>query len=316
MRRLIVIITAALGLSSCFESTAFDTECIITPVTQAASGDDYIDLAGVICYAFEGTTDNWSILSYEDALAGIVTSESGEQRTASVTAEPYNGSTTLLTIPLDREYMIIWGVDPSSEIYCYIDYEVPENFYELYVTLTFIPWKVSNYTIKSWTYVVPPFESVEYTLSVNQKLDSSSDSTPLSGTLLYAFVDCTTSDWGFASYEDALAGIATSTESGEQISATITATASGEDANEYLLTLEEGSVMLLVVDPATEVYGYTNYTVTAKVRTDSADVTFNLWQEADYTSSGWSFVVPYVEVEEEDEETDTEENLTEDETEI
>lgn len=305
MRRLVILLFATLGLASCYNSTEFDTDCIISPVTQAASGEEYIDLEGVICYAFEGTTDNWEVASYEDALAGVVTSIVGDStQSPYAVASPYAGSLSQLSIYLDREFSLLVAIDPSSEIYAYIDYEVPHNLYELYVTLSFLPWKVASYTIKSWTYVVSPFETLKMTISVTDQALSDDEATAKSSVKLYAFSG-TTSEWAVASYEDALAGVITSTSSTEQQSAVVQATAVAGVDGQFEMTLEEGSYILVAVDTEAEVYGYASYTVTAKVRTDVDDVDFCSWQSASYTSNGWSFVLPTVE-EDEDEETETE----------
>ncbi len=307
MRRLVILLFATLGLASCYNSTEFDTDCIISPVTQAASGEEYIDLEGVICYAFEGTTDNWEVASYEDALAGVVTSIVGDStQSPYAVASPYAGSLSQLSIYLDREFSLLVAIDPSSEIYAYIDYEVPHNLYELYVTLSFLPWKVASYTIKSWTYVVSPFETLKMTISVTDQALSDDEATAKSSVKLYAFSG-TTSEWAVASYEDALAGVITSTSSTEQQSAVVQATAVAGVDGQFEMTLEEGSYILVAVDTEAEVYGYASYTVTAKVRTDVDDVDFCSWQSASYTSNGWSFVLPTVEEEEDaDEETETE----------
>lgn len=310
MKRLLIILFASLGLTSCFESTAFDTECILTPVVQTSSGDDYVDLEGVVCYAFTGTTDEWEIRSYEDALAGVVTSNvSGEQRSADAEASAYEGSSSKLSIQLENEFMIIVAVDPSSQIYTYIDYEIPENFYELHVTLSFLPWKVADYTVKSWNYVVPSFEELTLEVSLEQKLSSDADPTTLSGGVLYAF-NGSSSDWEVTSYEDALAGVATAVGSGasDSFAATVkaplvgivdssreqmSATAQGElvegSDNTFKVILDEGDVILLVVDTVHKSYATSPYTVTGKVRTDSDVATFCLWQEEEHTYDGWSW---------------------------
>ncbi|MFI3324262.1 MAG: hypothetical protein SNI45_06670 [Rikenellaceae bacterium] len=320
MKRLIIILFVAVGLASCFNSTEFDTDCIISPVTQVASGEDYIDLEGVVCYAFEGTTDDWEILSYEDALAGIATSVSGDQTLSPyVVASSYAGSLSQLSIYLDREYSLVVAVDPSSEIYTYIDYEVPHNLYELYVTLIFLPWKVANYTTSSWTYVVPPFETLHMLINVTDQASSDDEETTAKSSVkLYAFSG-TTSDWSVASYEDAVAGVITSTSTTEQQSAVVEGTAVAGVDGEFEMTLDEGSYILVAADTEAEVYGYASYTVTAKVRTDTDEVDFCSWQSASYTSNGWSFILPTVEEEEEEEEESDEEGTDtdeEDETEI
>ncbi len=162
MNRLILSAVAFLCLTSCFNDVSYTTDYILKPHEQGESSGDYLALGGVVAYAFAGTTDDWEVLSYEDALAGVITSiETGEQRTAFVEAVPYNESDTELLIALDRIEVILVAVDPATEVYAYTNYTVPQNFSEVLVDIVFRPWKTSTYTASTWTFVVPEVEEEE-----------------------------------------------------------------------------------------------------------------------------------------------------------
>ncbi len=341
MNRLIILLAALLTLSSCFESTAYDTTCIVEPYTQTASGDDYVSLAGAKCFAMAGNTDEWTIDSYSEALEGVFTSVlSGEKVSATAVGEPYAGSETQISIYLDQEEMVIVVVDPSSEIYAYRDYEVPHNFYELNITLTFLPWKVSDYTASKWSFVVPPFDILTYILSTEMLPTEESEAESLVGAKCHIF-EIDDNDWFVASYEDALEGKLTAyldpyspdTSTGTHpledsdihlslpnrsdkliaqdniitLAPSIDFEPYEGSESQFVASLTSGSVMFVVADPTTESYAFKEYTVTEKVRTDAGSVQFCPWKEAvTYTWEGWSFVTKYVEPEiDADEEDDT-----------
>ncbi len=162
MKRLIILAVAFFSLTACFLETSYQTTYIIRPYSQQESGDDNSPLEGVLVYAFEGSSDDWVVDSYLDALTGVLTSTvTDERRVAFAWGEPYDGSETYISMTLDREETIIVVVDPASEIYAYTDYTVPYNFSEVFVDLVFYRWKSVNYTSSKWTFVVPEVEEEE-----------------------------------------------------------------------------------------------------------------------------------------------------------
>lgn len=159
MNRLILILVAIFGLTSCFKETAYQSTYILRPKQQMESGGEYTPLEGVKAYAFEGTTEELSIESYDDALVGVATIiDSGEQQGPFVSADVHNGSTTEISMLLDRVESVIVVVDTQNKIYAYTDYEIPVNLSEIYVDITFLSWKESSYTSNKWNFVVPEVE--------------------------------------------------------------------------------------------------------------------------------------------------------------
>ncbi len=159
MKRLILVIFGLLGLSSCFNETAYRTNFIVQPFMQSESGGDMESLEGVVAYAFAGSIEGWEVSSIEDALSGIITSTtSNELRGALAIADPYSGSYTDLAMLVEQESIFVVVADPVSEIYAYSDYIIPINLEELYVTVTFRSWKTEDYTSSTWTFIVPESE--------------------------------------------------------------------------------------------------------------------------------------------------------------
>ncbi len=282
----------ALGVSSCFEDTAFDTTCTIESYQQVVSGDDYTPLSGVVAHAFAGTTSQWEVASYEDALAGVVTSiANGTTATAFATSTEIGEG--LLSLPLDREEMILVAVDPASGNYAVRDYELPVNMAQLEITLPFLPWKAADYTVGKWSFKVPEFESLSYFIDTYQQQNSDDEEVEsLAITKSYVFV-AEPDDLVIANYEDALAGRATSPSTSQTYLAYAEGTPVGDEGNQILFSLTEPTVLMVVVDPASCIYAYYKYTLSSSVRATRATLTFNLWAEDNYTSSSWNYVVLY-----------------------
>ncbi|MFR9503621.1 MAG: hypothetical protein SNH73_04135 [Rikenellaceae bacterium] len=293
MKRLIIVLLAAVTLVSCFESTAYNTNCIVQPVEQVASGDDYVPLAGTKFFAFEGSTDEWYPLSYEDALEGVLTSvTTGEKLSSIDEGVSFNGASEgELSILLDKEEMILVAVDPASEIYGYRDYEVPHNLTTLYMSVPFLTWKLADYSVSSWTFVVPPFESLEYVIAPMLQADSDSEAMAHAGVIAYLF-NGDSSEWGVSSYQDALVGKVASLEDPTmQMLAAMSAVPYGDSQSELLFTLTEGEGMIVVVDPTTQIYAWNDYSVDGSSRTERVELELRAWESESYSSEGWSFVI-------------------------
>ncbi len=162
MSRLILMMVVVLGITSCFNETAYRTNLIVQPYTEVESGDDMEPLDGVTAYAFSGTLDDWEISSIEDALSGYATSiTTGESLEAFVMATPSGESTTNIEMLVDREEIFVVVADPITQIYAYSDYLIPINLGELYLTVVFREWKSASYTSGTWTFIIPESEEDE-----------------------------------------------------------------------------------------------------------------------------------------------------------
>ncbi|MFI3332509.1 MAG: hypothetical protein SNI51_00630 [Rikenellaceae bacterium] len=162
MRRLILCVVMVLGLTSCFDETAYYTNLIVQPFMEVESGGDIDPLEGVVAYAFSGTLEEWEVCSIEDALLGFATSvETGEKSGPLVVASPRSDSTTELELLVECEDIFVVVADPISQIYAYSDYTIPINLAELYLTVLFREWKTSSYTSSTWTFIIPEVEEEE-----------------------------------------------------------------------------------------------------------------------------------------------------------
>ncbi len=162
MNRVVLSLVILLGCASCFNETSYDTTYIARIYEQTESSGDYTSLSGVKLYAFDGSTEDWEVSGYDDALAGIITSiETGEQKGPFAWGESYDGSDATLALQLDKVEVVIVAVNPATLTYGYTSYEVPINFPEVYVDLIFYSWKEGIYTTGKWTFSTPESEEEE-----------------------------------------------------------------------------------------------------------------------------------------------------------
>lgn len=83
-------------LVGCFKDTSFNTTYVLKPLVQDHQSDPVHKLERVIAYTYAVDTALWDIVSYEDALAGILTSKTNpEEKLTEPTAlaTPYLGPT-------------------------------------------------------------------------------------------------------------------------------------------------------------------------------------------------------------------------------
>ncbi len=143
-----------------------------------------------------------------------------------------------------------------------------------------------------------------YVLTIYEQAESGGDYISLSGCSAYAF-EGTTDDLYFESYDDASVGIAISSETGERVGAFAQGQSYEGSESRLFMQLDRESVVLLLVDPSSQTYAYTKYSVPMNFSSVLVDIVFRQWKDSSYTASTWTFVVP--EIEEEEEETTEEE---------
>lgn len=121
---------------------------------------------------------------------------------------------------------------------------------------------------------------------------------PLADIIAYAFKADTT-EWGVASYEDAVAGILTHKEHPNEQLGTPIATAEpyGVEGleNRFVMTLPDYPVMLLVVDHINRLYAYTNQNLQPNMGSLFVTLIFKPWKEVTAYKEGWSFYNPFYE---------------------
>lgn len=268
-------------LASCFKEVATRTVFVLKPVTQVTPVDEFSPLEGVVSYSYAVDTTAWGIASYEDALAGIITSKNDpslKKTTPEVMAEPYasEGAVGWVKLTLTNLIQMVVAVDPVNKIYAYTQQELPENLFELYVTLPFLPAKEGfSYKLNKWSYYnefyVPP---VKRKCSIFPKIQTEQggpESPPATSRqiLAYAYAVDTTL-WYVASYQDALSRKITSKTQPTQTRTSPNFEAYYETTGAYSMLVTLSPLMVVVVDNVNKLYAYSKQ----EVDIDGEDVIF------------------------------------------
>lgn len=137
-----------------------------------------------------------------------------------------------------------------------------------------------------------------YVLKPLVQTTSGSLNEPLQDIIAYAF-DADTTEWGVASYDDAVAGILTHKERPSEQLGTPIATAEPYTeeglTDRFVMTLPDRPVMVLVVDHINRLYAYTNQALQPNMASLFVTLIFKPWKEVTAYKEGWSFYNPFYE---------------------
>lgn len=137
-----VAVAAALAGTGCFKTIGYETFYVLRPWMQEGTAKTPIPREKMLTYAFDADTALWNVLSYEDAVAGIITSrETGEKLQSVAHGEPYaiDGNENWLAMQLDGPRFFILAVDQSNMLYGFTEQPIGENLPQMYVSVTFFP---------------------------------------------------------------------------------------------------------------------------------------------------------------------------------
>lgn len=142
VRRTILFLAAAAFLTGCFKDVSTTTNYVIKPLVQDLSGDPYLALDGVKAYAFDADTAAWYIASYDDAVAGKITSKDDDSFTRSnpnFTAYKEEGS-SLYKMQVSTGTLMVVVVDRVDRLYAYTKKEVDLEGAPPTFSVLFRPW--------------------------------------------------------------------------------------------------------------------------------------------------------------------------------
>lgn len=165
-RNTAVVVVAMLLLTGCFKKVTTDTTLRIKTLVEESSAGERAAAEGCYAYLYYTEKEDWTVASYDDAAAKIITNgETGEKLSepdgeAEIWAA--EGSTTeYLSLFQDRAPALVVVVYPAAQMYAYIYRKAEaENLPYTYLTLIFHKWKTGTYTEGSkdgykWTVVAP-----------------------------------------------------------------------------------------------------------------------------------------------------------------
>lgn len=304
-KRIIWFLAAAL-LVGCFKDVSYKTNYVLKPLAQELSGDPNLPFEGLKAYAFAADTAFYTVATYDDALAGVISlkdNPSEKISTPIATAEPYEleGTQGWMHMMLSSPTQMVVAVDPTHRLYAYTQQDLGENLPNLYVSLLFKPWKEGfaykdgNWSFYNQFYVPPTYVDCFIDPSVQAVEDG--PTAEISNLKAYAFANADTTAWYIASYDDAVAGKITSKSDDSFTRNNPNFQAFKEDNSTlYKMSVSAPLLMVVVVDRTDRLYAYTKQ----EVDLDGEAVTFpqlifrswkEQWIDKDNTN-GWVIVNP------------------------
>lgn len=304
-KRITGCLAAALLLSGCFEEVSYKTDYILKPMSKQNTGDPSEPIEGAQAYTYNVDTTLWTVASYEDALAGVVSLKENpaERMTApAAVAVPYEreGAAGWLQMRLKRSSQMVVVVDPARKIYAYTRQELSENVPQLFVSVLFEGWKEGfSYASGKWSFYnqfyKPPI-ALDCFLQPEVQIEEGGASAPIASGKVTAYaVEADTTAWYIASYADA-AGYTVTSKSDPEVKRSATFRAYKEsDSDLYKMQVadEESplTLMVVVVDEADRIYAYTQKSVDLTGASPTYPVLFRPWLGAWIAEEdGWCFV--------------------------
>lgn len=293
----IVLFVLLLSAVSCFKEVAFRTDYVVKPLRQLTSDDRNPEvIPGATAFVYDADTALWTVASYEDALAGIITSKidpTVRESAPLAFSEPY-GADGWIRLPLDREWQMVVVVDPVDRLYAYTQQQIGENLPLLTVSLLFQPWKTGSfYKNGNWyfynDFYVDP-SRVDCFIDARAQSVEDGATEALESPKIYAYgVD--TAAWYIASYDDAVNGVITSKSSGQTRTLPDFPAYVLPDSELYSMEVTSSPIMLVVVDRTHRIYAYTKAEVDLAGPSPTFSVLFRPWLEQwIYVDDGWCFV--------------------------
>jgi hypothetical protein len=157
---------AMFALTGCFKDVTTDTTLRIKVLSEVESGGERVAAEGCFAYIYYTDNTDWTVESYEDAAAKIITNTTtGEKLSVpDVESEIFTSeefSNSYLSMFQDRAPALVVVVYPAAKMYAYIYRKAEaENLPYTYLTLIFHQWKTGTYYEGSqegykWTVVAP-----------------------------------------------------------------------------------------------------------------------------------------------------------------
>ncbi len=299
--------TAALLLTGCFKKVTRETDYVLKPLSQTLSGATVEPLEGTLAYAFDVDTAEYTVLSYDDAKAGVVARKSAPTEkisTPSATAEPYatEQASGWIHMTLRKTSQMVVAVDTKNRLYGYTQQKTDVNLPNLFVSMVFKPWKEGfSYKDGEWSiynayYVPAQYQTCTVTPSVQVTDGGAVESIAAASPApkVYAFAADTTL-WYLASYDDAVNGQITSKNNpAETRTSPIFQGYKETSADRFKIEkINSTPLMVVIVDRVNRRYAYSKQTIDLTGAAPTYAFVFRLWRtEWIYVEDGWRVVNP------------------------
>ena len=141
-------------LQGCFKDVVEYTDFRISVYDQTESNGEFVRSTDLETYAFYVDTTQWTVKSYEDALARRITNKtSGKTQTEpDAIGEFYADDEYQVTIRLESEMSMIVVVNPTLKLFAYRNYKLPINLPAVDTKLYMASWRQSH-SVAGWRVV-------------------------------------------------------------------------------------------------------------------------------------------------------------------
>lgn len=295
--RKIASILLLFAAAACFREVAFRTDYVVKPLRQATSDDrNPTVIPDATAFAYAVDTAAWYVASYDDAVAGILTSKEDpavRETAPRALSEPY-GTDGWIRLDLDRERQMVVVVDPLDRLYAYTQQQIGENLPQLTVSLLFQPWKSGSiYKNGSWVFRNDFYaEPARLDCFVDARVQPTEEgaSEAVASPKIYAY-GADTAAWYIASYDDAVNGVITSKSSGQTRTTPDFPAYALPDSELYGMEVTASPLMLVVVDRTHRIYAYTKAEVDLAGAAPTFSLLFQPWRKQWIVEEeGWCFV--------------------------
>jgi hypothetical protein len=163
-RYIVLLVLGAACPHSCFKDVVSYTEFNIAVYDQSVADGEIQPSTAVETYAYYVDTTEWSVLSYEDALAHRITNKTtGEVLSTPDVVGTFDASLPYpASIRLEQPISMMVLVNPSLKLYAYRKYELPVNLPAVDTKLYMASWRMSHsssgWMIRNDFYVAPSGE--------------------------------------------------------------------------------------------------------------------------------------------------------------
>lgn len=143
LKHIAFVVLGAVLLHSCFKDVVSYTDFNIAVYDQSVADGEILPSTAVETYAYYVDTTEWSVLTYEDALARRITNKT----TGEVHSTPDVEGTFDVALPypasvrLEQPISMIVLVNPTLRLYAYRKYELPINLATVDTKLYMASWR-------------------------------------------------------------------------------------------------------------------------------------------------------------------------------
>lgn len=153
MKHLIWLTLVALSVWGCKKGV---TNCnyVVTPWVQTTDKGDLALCVDAIGYGFYADTSEWTVTSYDNALAGVITSRTDAQTKQYDFKVEQNELGKLIIGPFTKRGAMVIVCDVTNRFYAWRYADIGEGLPEVVVPVRFLLWKpMISYEDTRWTVV-------------------------------------------------------------------------------------------------------------------------------------------------------------------